>query len=143
MEEDFVTYEQAIRLKLLGFDWDVSHFYTQEELHANNDTFWCDDGLVVYITDLMRDMNNSMVHVYSAPTLAQVTKWLREVKDIHIEIKYAINPQYEPWIGKVVIIEDYPEPNTIIDTDTCDTYEEALSECVDKAIEIIEKRNIH
>ena len=126
--EDFVTYEQAEKLADLGFDYKCIACYDEEEFEYNGEPNDYNSGYYRY-------------NLISAPTLTQAQKWLREVKDIHIEIKYTINPQYEPWIGKVVIIEDYPEPNTIIDTDTCDTYEEALSEAIDKALELLTQQS--
>lgn len=124
--EDFVTFEQAIKFKELGFDWKCYTFY-----HGDN---WC--GLS---HSGMCENHNMFEKCVSAPTLSQAQKWMREVKNIHLEIKYMSNPQYEPWVGKVVIIENYPKPNTIIDIDTCDTYEEALSICIDKALEILKQ----
>lgn len=127
--EDYITYDQAVKLKELGFDWETTHFYDLEETQEG-----CIKGRVPQDFNAM-----TFISLVSAPTLSQAQKWLRDVKGIHIEIKYTSNPQYEPWVGKVVIIENYPEPNTIINTDTCDTYEEALSEGIDKALAILIK----
>lgn len=126
--EDFVTYEQAVKLKELGFDWKCNHSYYGRR----------SKGLIEFCT--YYDFNkNGGPNECSAPTLSQAQKWLREVKGIHIEIKYTFNPQYEPWIGKLVIIGDQPEPNTIINTDTCDSYEEALLEGIGRALELLTK----
>ena len=129
MVEDFVTYEQAVRLKELGFDWECNHYCgLDESLHE--ETF-------SYLTNYIHI--NESPYLISAPTLSQAQKWLREVKGIHIEIKYTSNPQYEPWVGKIVILGDQPELNAIINTDTCDTYEEALSEGIDMVLKILKK----
>ena len=135
MKEDFVTYEQSVKLKELGFDWEVVHFYDKwnGKLCENQISYDWEPGPheSVYF-----DINgDTMFNIgFSAPTLAQVQKWLRETKDIHIEIKYTYNPQYEPWVGKVITLNN----GEYIETDTCDTYEEALLECIDKSIEILE-----
>lgn len=127
--EDYVSFEQAIKLREMGFSDETRCGYYKMPKGSPQMTKWdiCLEASLDYNLEF-----------YKAPTLAQVQKWLRESKGIHIEIRYTINPQYEPWIGKIIVITDYP--NTIIDTDTCDTYEEALSEAIDKALELLKEK---
>ena len=83
--EDFVTHEQAVRLKELGFDWWVNHYYENNEL--------C-EGFVDEDED--PDLNSDYPTAYgnynfgrnsfSAPTLSQVQNWFLEKKKIFIEI---------------------------------------------------------
>lgn len=137
MNEDFVTFEQAVKLKELGFNWDVSYFYTQGELRSNNDTFCSDDGIVIYIDDLMSDMNNYMIHVYSAPTLAQAQKWLREVKGCKILITAGdIDKEHYGWDIKYkdIWLGDVEHGNFM------ESYEEALSDAIDEALDIIQEK---
>ena len=129
--EDFVTFEQAMKLKDLGFDWDCHAYYDKRR----------QDGVIDRALKFQNyNYDNDYMNSVSAPTIYQAQKWLREVQNIHIEIKYTSNPQYEPWVGKVVVIENYPKVNTIINTDTCDTYEEALSEGIDNALGLLKEK---
>lgn len=57
--EDFVTFEIAKKLKEKGFGYDLPITY---------------------------DYKNQIYHHYIEPTISQVLKWLREEKEIYIEI---------------------------------------------------------
>lgn len=148
MKEDYVSYDQAKLLNKLGYDYSSDKYYaTQNYCIGDNPMLFDTISVGQLISNPLRkiDENDGWIiddrFSVPAPTLYHVQKWLREVKDIHLEIKYSPNPQYEPWLGRVVIIENHPNPNTIIDTDTCDTYEEALMSCIDKALDILSSEN--
>lgn len=132
--EDYVSFSQAKDLKELGFDWYCATYWDDEGYPGKSD--WVIKHATIYCPSFPTYDDCELLR----PTLYQVQKWLREVKNIHIEIKFTSNPQYEPWVGKVVIIENYPEPNTIINTDTCDTYEEALSSGIDIVLENLKEK---
>jgi hypothetical protein len=69
-ELQLVTYEQAVRLKKLGFDWKVDKFYDEYG-----------------ISSLAVSMNmNDLPHAYSAPTVALALKWMRDEKKITYKI---------------------------------------------------------
>ena len=72
--EDIVTYDQAVKLKELGFDWDCNYFY-----HLY-------DELATLSTLPKYENFNKFDKNWSAPTLAQVQKWLFEKCDVWIEI---------------------------------------------------------
>lgn len=83
--EDFVTYEQALALKKLGFDDKVNHYYDNngviDEILAD---LSMEDPTGQY--SAYDNCNDGSYNGWiSAPTLAQVQKWLREKKDYHIE----------------------------------------------------------
>ena len=118
--EDYVTYEQAVKLKELGFDWKCYTFY-----HWDN---WC--GLShsgIY------ENHNMFKKCISAPTLSQAQKWLRE-KGIDItpipvtrddERKYRwaldrLNPRLRDWTDDII-----------------NNYEEALSAGIDRALQLL------
>lgn len=145
--EDYVSFEQSKKLKELGFDWNVSHFYSQGELRPNNDIFCSDEDIVVYIDDLLHDMNNFLTYVYSAPTLAQAAKWLRKVKGIAVCVQ-SFDSKQDPRYGKFWW-KEYFLPN-------CEergpqwvewwiagqhpifpNYEEALSDGISKMLELL------
>ena len=67
MNEDFVTYELAVKLKKKGFDKDTAHYYNDE------------GQICVSLVD--------EEYPYPCPTISQVLKWLREEKKIFIEIR--------------------------------------------------------
>lgn len=71
MNEDFVPFELAKKLKEKGFREECYGYYGKNgnffEIHPK------------------QDMNNSGYRC-SAPTISQVLKWLREEKKIHLEI---------------------------------------------------------
>lgn len=59
--EDFVTYDLAVKLKEKGFDWETSNVYERNTIACRYED-------------------------YPKPTISQVLKWLREEKELHIEI---------------------------------------------------------
>lgn len=69
--EDFVPFELAKKLKEKGFDGKVSAYYK----NTNK----------IFNTGNASNLN-ILTGVYSAPTISQVLKWLREEKKIHITI---------------------------------------------------------
>lgn len=71
-----VTKEQAIKLKILGFNWPVEKLYLDEQ----NTLF--DDGNVYH-----PDNHNAYGDkTYSAPPILLAYKWLRKEKSIYIHI---------------------------------------------------------
>lgn len=116
MTEDFVTYEQAQILKELGFDWECS--------------------------------NNTVKYVgVETPSLAQTQKWLRDVKDIIIGIDFDNwNDKYECHVYKRMgykgeLIRDTYGSQLVTNEyhEDFDTYEQALSSGIDKALEFLKQ----
>lgn len=132
--EDFVTYEQAVQLKELGFNWPCYRWY---HYYPNNEHHF-------HIADFYEhyNHNDSDFASFSAPTLAQVQKWLREKHYLSIEIYTSldINSNWE-WDGFVKNLNDTLEDEIEDTAISCKTYEEALSTCIDKAIEILINKN--
>lgn len=119
--EYYVSLEVAKLLKKAGFDWDTYSAYNK-------------DGM---FTDKNRSILtwNDFANYYSAPTLDVAQRWLREIKNIHIEISpssdmsaYIYNillPGDKFWLGS---------PISYI------TYEEAQEDGIKKALKkILEK----
>ena len=128
--EDFVTYEQALALKKLGFDWKVNHCYFDglEELTDN------------YIHNSNYDNCNSSEYVEcvcSAPTLAQAQKWLLKNKEYYVQPAWVIDKDF--WVVDIqtkdeiieVIIDDNPFFNS---------YEEALSAGITECLKLLEDK---
>ena len=125
MNEDFVTYEQAVKLKELGFDWDTIAFYLE----------------TVLITKIINwhTTNATDLPIFSAPTLAQAQKWLRE-KGIEVMSYYDYTTK--TWIFEVCEIGDphfygYHSDDFGLNKPT---YEQALSAGIDQALKFLKEK---
>lgn len=120
--EDFVTLEQAEKLKELDFNWETYACYNHGKFEDPFDRFG----------EATIDNHNRYGSNYiSAPTLSQAQKWLREIHNIIIIIEYQ-NAETFNWI---VYKSDKLMKSGIWGKDT---YEEALSIGISKALELIE-----
>lgn len=72
--EDFVTYQQAVKLKELGFSEAVNHYYVDgfDTVRFNPNYF-----------DYSKSEN-----LISAPTIWETWKWLRVEKDLYVEPQF-------------------------------------------------------
>lgn len=74
-KEEYVSYEQAVKLKELGFDYKCYDFFTEDVKLPLSE-----------IKPFPKPKNwNESEDKISAPRLDQVQKWLREIKGIDIE----------------------------------------------------------
>jgi len=111
--EDFVSYEQATKLKDCGFDWETEYYYEFEE---PTDT----DAVFKRTSSCWPFNHNAFEESYSAPTLSQAAKWLREKLGWHI----SVNPEYDKtWYYHICPVGGANEEGG----DGFKTYEEALS----------------
>ena len=131
--DDYVTYEQALRLKELGFNNPTIASYSKDGIF----TFerFDSNSLRSYLS-INNYNDEDQVYLYkeedvdcSAPTLYEVQKWLRETKEIQIEITY--NAHYKAYAtnaftntGEIIYGLGY----------VCDTYEQALLATIDKTL---------
>lgn len=107
MNEDFVTYELAVKLKEKGFDEPCYGYY---HCNGGNDSFeLCGNG--------DRDFQNSKnQYRVAAPTIPQVLKWLREEK--RIDAGAVWDNRDGKWIGYINemdmpdLVGEYVLPNT-------------------------------
>lgn len=118
--EDFVTYEQAVELKKLGFDWEEHRWY----FNLTKEIVW------VCIHNCF-DYEN----MTQAPTLVQVQKWLREVHRI------AISPYYQKgnannWSVEIIWMDENIDDKLI---HNFDTYEQALSTGIDEILKYLKQ----
>lgn len=117
MNQDFVSYELAVKLKEKGFN-DNCHAYYEPLKHCLNFSR-------VFKT-------NSLAENYkcvTAPTISQVLKWLREEKKIHICINiyddgwfFDVSSFYKADTGVYEIKLPYMSSNV---TPDYDSYEQA------------------
>ncbi len=115
MEKDFISYQLALRMKALQFDYDCFAFY-QIEYHEDRPIMVDDDAQ--YRVSGLRTCKNSEIpeHYVSAPLYQQAFRWFRENHKLsHI------------WIM-----------DELLDSGEL-TYEEAELQCLIKLIEGVEK----
>ena len=150
MKDDYVTYEQAIILKELGFDWKCNHYYdtqTKEFLPVD----WFDYDGDVDADDLYDSNPPTGIISYrvSAPTMAQVAKWLREIKNIIVNPYFDIWQNCNKYESYYYLLRDVPNPEIYMSIyemrlvgDNFNTYEEALSAAIDEALNFLKTKEI-
>jgi hypothetical protein len=126
MEKEFVTYEQALALKELGFDEKCLTYYYNEILvftpipSLNTNSFWV-------------GKDNNFITV---PLKQQAFRWFREKYNIAHEINVYSTTDGYAFSFKILCKKYTP----FIDAnDTWTTYEEAENACVDKLISIAQE----
>lgn len=122
--EDYVTFEQAQRLRELGFDWRCNHYYRDNEPVVMTDNCY-----------INFNENDEEYETVSAPTLAQAAKWLREKHNLYIHIYLHLDDCWRFEIQDVNDIDKYIfEPEVGL---WWRFYEDALSAGIDKVLEHI------
>lgn len=120
--EDYVSFEQAKALKELGFNWTSYNYYDDDRS---------------LITTSHDEYYSEFKGRTTAPTLSQAQKWLREIHKLDCNAN--CDPYCLKWFWYVFsTIKSCEGINQ--NENFFDTYEEALSESIDKAIEIIKKK---
>lgn len=144
--EDFVTYEQSAKLKELGFNWECTNYYLGHNQQLRE---W--DGKILdyyhirwdynyteYIIGLPDTRENLFEDDFSAPTLAQAQKWLREVKEIDIIIFPIIPNDIKKYHW--VIDKDNDLDFRLSSEELYSTYEQALSGGIDKVLGLLKEK---
>ena len=123
-KEDFVTYEQAEKLKELEFGELVFYCYTEgdETLKVGEEPINWNNG----------------VSFLSAPTLAQVQKWLRKEKNLFVEPRLFYDKFHTDC--KSPLRSKYWE---VEHGKNYFSYEEALSAGINECIKLLENEKIH
>jgi hypothetical protein len=123
MNEDFVTYEQAVALKELGFDWGCLKAYDNSRClyHGGDNDF-------IYNDDLSTQ--------YASPLKQQVFRWFREKYEVYptIMTETADDSLYFRFIAE-------GGPEWLSFSKIYYTYEEAENACIDKLIELAKQQN--
>lgn len=131
---DYVDFKTALALKKAGFAEPCDSYYIKD--NAPDGTAW-----IVPTTD-REDFNADSDCPFckplcSAPTLAHAQKWLREVKDIAINVIAHDGGKYE---YDIVFLPNAVDCDCPIDRATFSrTYEEALSEGIESVLELIKE----
>lgn len=131
MKDEFVTYDQALALKELGFDEKCFSYYTR---------MFSYEKYTIKLCRLEQACNHNLSG-FSAPLKQQVFKFFRDKYNIYckIEREFGINERKLNYVGiyfKGSEKGNSPK-NTIIGTYT---FEEAESKLIDKLIEIAKQQ---
>jgi len=117
MNKEFVTYEQALALKELGFDERCfSRYYESGKL-----------------ADSLSYLHHNYFGQVNAPLKQQAFRWFRENHSLQHEIVYDMS---DDLTNRVYVY-------TVFGTDRSEeykTYEEAELECIKKLIEIVKQK---
>lgn len=127
--EDFVTYEQAVKLKELGFDGECrAYYYDTKEISGNLIPF---------------NYNSRDIGVISSPTLSEVQKWLREVKEIEVGVFAEFDGELRTgqWVWLMRKFNTHLFDTVFPEDINYDSYEQALSAGLDKALKLLKTEN--
>jgi hypothetical protein len=131
MEKEFVTYEQALELKELGFDEPCLASWTYKTKERIPTLYGC--GALLFNTDgLITNQTEDII--CSAPLYQQCWRWFREKKIHSIVQEYDIN-------NYMFSIDD--GINRDIEVTGYDSYEEAELECLKQLIKIVKNGKSH
>lgn len=133
--EDFVSFELAKKLREKGFDLkepfamynelgEFHKLYSSAEFTGSYDVRFRD----YYSYDDFDERD------FVAPTIAQVLKWLREEKKIHISIMLFMFK--EGWCYEIVQLEQNPKL-LVTQRNSSDTYEEAALAGIEYVLNLI------
>ena len=125
MKKEFVTYEQAVALKKLGFDSLCFAFWSNIVDNKTTEIYTIRMGLESSTKEI-KGINYT--GFLSAPLKQQVFRWFREKYDAHM---------HPDKLMPGVYIIRYGDWTSI----TYNTYEEAESACIDKLIELAKQDN--
>ncbi len=117
MEKEFLSYEQALALKELGFNKPCISYFYNHKMHFNSPG--------------VQDIGPS--GELPIPTYSQAFRWFREKYDLHHVIHNftALKGTDEEYLAEVGKADD-----TFL---LCRTYEEAELACLEKLIEFVEQ----
>lgn len=138
MNEDFVSYEQAITLNKAGFDWYGDYCYCTEMFCSGNNPIYFDTYSPgercrwheVYFIDENGEEDERGI---PCPSLAQVAKWLREVKGFHCQV--LLNGVRSAYFWQVR--ERVGNGKFADSTRQYDIFEDAMRDCIDAALKLI------
>lgn len=121
MNEDFVTYDLAVKLKEKGFDSFCENGYflkngIEYSIPNDNSVLVSSIGEIIFNTELCwfeEEIEYGRDIIY-APTISQVLKWLRKEKNVHIGFGYSPRKK---WRYVVMYMDDrfYNKPTLAVD----------------------------
>ena len=123
MEKEFINYNQALKLKELGFDEPCFGRYWIKEFQLRSP----------------KDYNapTEKIDSVSAPTYSQAFRFFREKYSL-----YHIIDKQGYWFFEIKKDEGFGDLDVILTSYDYETYEEAELACLDKLIEIVEGKSL-
>lgn len=131
MQEQRVTKEQAIRLKKAGFDWETDDWF-----HTDHNSFYSIEVGKKQAFHNWNSIEGGINIRFSAPTLSDAVRFLREVKGWHLWALPALSFPNQ-WDYVVFSMDQWKRTNTI--DMPFPTHDTALSAGIDAVLEQIEK----
>jgi hypothetical protein len=131
MNNEFVSYEIALKLKELGFDEPCFTYY--HNINGNIRT-----GIEVHIHNAWTYAGTKKIETTLAPLYQQVFRWLRNKYDIDISINTIYSKYNENTSKKYRVVID--NKTVFTNVGFYDTYEEAQKECILDLISIIKNQ---
>jgi len=130
MKKEFLTYEQALALKELGFKEPCFGYYD-----GNLNLQFMYNGIPEKFTEKRMGLADSVwVGWISAPLYQQALRWFIEKYELYGTIKYGYN-EFDKSIYLFPCIN-----GIIVGNDSFKTQEEAELECLKKLIEIVKEK---
>lgn len=126
MTEELVTLETAKLLKEKGFDWKCEHLIDRNKVITKYD--------LPQSMSCCTEIDNESVE-FLCPTLYIAQKWLRETKNLHIEIFYM---RGDYWVYGILTIPEHDIielPNSPLVH--YKSYEEVLEAGIQEALKLI------
>lgn len=93
MNEDFVTYELAVKLKERGFNEPCYGYYHRGG--GDNSFEVCGNGDCDFL-------NSKNKHRIATPTISQVLKWMRKEKKIYVSVEVECEDWFEYKIVQLI-----------------------------------------
>lgn len=129
MNEDFVSFELAVKLKEKGFKELCLAYYTNYDILYYN--YYHKAGACYrdcYLSHNSMPKDSVSGKFVDAPTISQVLKWLRREKNIFIEI-FLYDRMYSAFVKSVTQIDENDLFHKCLNEDTSDeeyaTYEQS------------------
>ena len=127
MNKEFIPYEQALKLKELGFDEECLGWYPKDTA-----------ALSLHGIFIGKPSSGSYKILAYAPLYQQVFRWFREKHDKHCYVEaYTLSSGGKRYDYTILSNEGEDEWD---DGETWETYEQAEFACLKKLIEIIKNK---
>ena len=138
--EDFVTYEQALALKNLGFSEECFYHYYIVTKELKSNVVVEENAL---LSDFLMDFNyDDEYNCYiSAPTLVQTQKWLRKEKGLYLIWDMGQDRKHDSKFAWYVCDRHGYIVDTLASEIKYDSPEEALSEGITECLNFLELEN--